>query len=91
LLRELGFEVELVSAQVARTDGGFSPDFDHMALLVARDERWLADVGFGDSFIEPLLVDRILWPPLADALPAARSSTVIVPTSPDTPSSPAAR
>src|SRR5712671_3170173 len=45
LLRELGFEVELVSAQVARTDGGFSPDFDHMALLVVRDERWLADVG----------------------------------------------
>jgi N-hydroxyarylamine O-acetyltransferase len=58
LLRELGFEVKLVSAQVARADGGFSPDFDHMALLVGRDELWLADVGFGDSFLEPVLVDE---------------------------------
>lgn len=55
LLRELGFEVAMLSAQVAGNQDEFSRDFDHMTLMVALDgERWLADVGFGDSFIEPL-------------------------------------
>lgn len=55
LLRELGFEVAMLSAQVANDEGGFSRDFDHMTLMVSLNEqRWLADVGFGDSFIEPL-------------------------------------
>jgi len=58
LLRELGFRVEMLSAAVARREGGFGPEFDHMALLVTLEERWLADVGFGDSFVEPLLVDE---------------------------------
>jgi N-hydroxyarylamine O-acetyltransferase len=57
-LRELGFEVTMLSAGVATAGGGFGPDFDHMALLVALDRRWLADVGFGDSFREPLLLDE---------------------------------
>lgn len=58
LLRALGFEVAMLSAQVANDDGGFSRDFVHMTLLVTLGERWLADVGFGDSFIEPLLLDE---------------------------------
>ncbi|MFL6331872.1 MAG: arylamine N-acetyltransferase family protein [Pyrinomonadaceae bacterium] len=58
LLRALGFRVEMLSAAVARREGGFGPEFDHMALLVTLEERWLADVGFGDSFAEPLLVDE---------------------------------
>ena len=58
LLRNLGFRVEMLSAAVARREGGFGPEFDHMALLVTLEERWLADVGFGDSFVEPLLVDE---------------------------------
>src|ERR671921_596800 len=58
LLRELGFRVEMLSAAVARRGGGFGPEFDHMALLVTLEERWLADVGFGDSFVEPLLLDE---------------------------------
>lgn len=58
LLRNLGFRVELLSAGVARREGGFGPEFDHMALLVTAEERWLADVGFGDSFVEPLLLDE---------------------------------
>lgn len=59
LLRALGFEVSMLSAEVAREDGSFDEPFDHMALLVALDEPWLADVGFGDSFREPLrLNDR---------------------------------
>ena len=58
LLRELGFRVEMLSAAVARREGGFGPEFDHMALLVTSEERRLADVGFGDSFVEPLLLDE---------------------------------
>ena len=54
LLRELGFSVTLLSARVAREDGSASAEFDHMALRVDLDEPWLADVGFGDSFLEPL-------------------------------------
>ena len=57
LLRALGFQVTLLSAGVARADGTFGPDFDHMALLVTLEERWLADVGFGDSFRDPLRLD----------------------------------
>jgi N-hydroxyarylamine O-acetyltransferase len=58
LLRTLGFEVAMLSAAVARADGTFGPEFDHMALQVDLEERWLADVGFGDSFREPLRLDE---------------------------------
>ena len=34
LLRELGFEVTLLSAGVARASGGFGPEYDHLTLLV---------------------------------------------------------
>ena len=34
LLRDLGFEVTLLAAGVARADGGFGPEFDHLTLLV---------------------------------------------------------
>src|SRR3989337_113684 len=39
LLRELGFDVTLLSARVAGGDGGFGPEFDHLILLVQLDER----------------------------------------------------
>lgn len=58
LLRALGFKVDMLSAEVADSAGGFGPDFDHMALMVWLDERWLVDVGFGDSFREPLRLDE---------------------------------
>ncbi len=58
LLRAMGFDVAMLSAGVANAEGGFGPDFDHMALMVTLDERWLVDVGFGDSFREPLLLDE---------------------------------
>ncbi|MEK6283879.1 MAG: arylamine N-acetyltransferase [Acidobacteriota bacterium] len=58
LLRGLGFEVDMLSARVANAAGEFGPDFDHMTLMVRLDDRWLADVGFGDSFREPLLMDE---------------------------------
>ena len=56
LLRALGFQVTLLSARVARADGSDSPEFDHLALRVDLEQSWLADVGFGDSFLEPLLL-----------------------------------
>jgi N-hydroxyarylamine O-acetyltransferase len=54
LLRAIGFKVTLLSARVSRDDGSNGPEFDHLALRVDLDEPWLADVGFGDSFLEPL-------------------------------------
>ena len=62
LLRELGFRVTLLSARVCgeKKEG---PEFDHLTSRVdlpeadlPEDDRspWLADVGFGDSFLEPL-------------------------------------
>ena len=57
LLRDLGFSVTMLSAQVSQAEG-FGPDFDHMALMVDLEQRWLVDVGFGDSFREPLRIDQ---------------------------------
>jgi N-hydroxyarylamine O-acetyltransferase len=57
LLKALGFSVSLLSARSAEEGGGFTPDFDHMALLVRLKERWLVDVGFGDLFAEPKRID----------------------------------
>ena len=58
LLRALGFQVSLLAAEVGTGEGTFGPAFDHMALLVVIDERrFLADVGFGDSFLHPLELD----------------------------------
>ena len=54
LLRALGFHVTLLSARVPCADGSDGPEFDHLTLRVDLDETWLADVGFGDSFLEPL-------------------------------------
>jgi N-hydroxyarylamine O-acetyltransferase len=58
LLNRLGFNSVMLPAGVANNEGEFSPDFDHMTLMVLLDERWLVDVGFGDSFRQPLLIDN---------------------------------
>jgi len=57
LLNSLGFQVKLLSASVF--DGtDFGKDFDHLLLLVKIDHKpYIADVGFGDSFREPLALD----------------------------------
>lgn len=54
LLESLGFRVTLLSARVANDQEVLSAEFDHLALRVDLEEAWLADVGFGDNFIEPL-------------------------------------
>ncbi|CAM2069227.1 Arylamine N-acetyltransferase [Sulfidibacter corallicola] len=54
LLAALGFEVRMLSAQVYQ-NGAYGRHFDHMTLSVALDgQSVIADVGFGDSFREPL-------------------------------------
>jgi N-hydroxyarylamine O-acetyltransferase len=57
LLAFLGFEVSLLSARVANETLGFGPEFDHLVLLVDAGGRWIADVGFGRSFQDPLALD----------------------------------
>jgi N-hydroxyarylamine O-acetyltransferase len=57
LLKKIGFNVRMLSARVAGKSGRLSPEFDHMTLVVLLKERWLADVGFGDLFIEPKKLD----------------------------------
>jgi N-hydroxyarylamine O-acetyltransferase len=54
LLEALGFRVTLLSGRVPCADGSEGPEFDHLTLRVDLEQPWLADVGFGDSFIDPL-------------------------------------
>ncbi len=55
LLRSLGFIASMVSARVYMTRiDRFSPEFDHMGLLVDLEKTYLVDVGFGDSFRKPI-------------------------------------
>lgn len=56
LLDALGFDVMLLGAAVLLD--GPSAVIDHLALEVALDEPYLADVGFGESFIAPLALNR---------------------------------
>jgi len=58
LLRDLGFRVTLISAEVAQHAGGFSPPYDHLALRVDLEEPWLADVGFGEGFRLPVRLNE---------------------------------
>lgn len=54
LLQALGFQVTLLSARVPLADGSDSPEFDHLTLRVDLNEPCVADVGFGDCFVDPL-------------------------------------
>jgi N-hydroxyarylamine O-acetyltransferase len=59
LLEALGARVTRVAARVY-SDSGFSPPFDHLALVVHTADGsgpWLADVGFGRHSDYPLLLD----------------------------------
>ena len=58
LLRELGFKVDRLSARVF-DNGKFGPEFDHLTMCVELEDDWLVDVGFGDSFQEPLRLYEI--------------------------------
>ena len=55
LLRSLDFSVSMVSSKVYRSaEDMFTPEFDHMVLLVNLEKAYLVDVGFGDTFRNPI-------------------------------------
>jgi N-hydroxyarylamine O-acetyltransferase len=53
-LKEIGFEVMRMSAGVMRVRAGDAVLGNHLCLLVCLDQRYLVDVGFGGSLVEPL-------------------------------------
>ena len=59
LLTELGFKTWFISASLAEVKGNFGPEYDHMALIVEHEGLWLLDVGYGDSFVEPLPISEV--------------------------------
>ena len=65
LLEEIGFEVTHLNARDYHPeDDTFGIDFDHLTLLIRvpnESTRWLADVGWGDTFTHPLDLDDRDW------------------------------
>lgn len=58
LLQAIGFKVKRVSARVRNDEGAFSPEYDHMALMVSFERaNFLVDVGFGKFAFGPLKMD----------------------------------
>ncbi len=61
LLNQIGFEVTYLNARdYHEEDDTFGIDFDHLTLMVNipnESTRWLADVGWGDTFTKPLNID----------------------------------
>lgn len=56
-LQEIGFDVTYQSGGLGRATRGDSALGNHLVLLVKlEDQDWVTDVGFGDGFIEPLLL-----------------------------------
>jgi N-hydroxyarylamine O-acetyltransferase len=57
LLTQLGFTSKIIAARIINSEGQLGPAFDHMCLLVELPQIWLVDVGFGDLFRRPVLVE----------------------------------
>lgn len=58
LLKEMGFTVKIVSARVYDGKKGYSPEFDHMALIAKiKDDNYLVDVGFGEFLFYPFKIE----------------------------------
>jgi N-hydroxyarylamine O-acetyltransferase len=53
-LRGLGFRVDLLAGAVGHATVGDRANGNHLVLLVHLEQPWVADVGFGDGFLEPL-------------------------------------
>src|SRR5262249_442231 len=56
LLKEIGFNVKMVSARVYNPEKKkFGAEFDHMAIIAAiNGKRYLSDVGFGEFALYPI-------------------------------------
>lgn len=60
LLKQIGFDVTYLNARVYGQNGSLGIEFGHLTLLVqipGESVCFLADVGFGDSFNEPLRLE----------------------------------
>ncbi len=53
-LREIGFDVTMLASTVNRQPTGGNIEGNHLILLVKLDRPYLADVGFGNGFLDPL-------------------------------------
>ncbi len=56
LLKELGFDVQIISARIYEKKEKLGVEFDHLAIIVQLEEKWLIDVGFGNLFTEPMKI-----------------------------------
>jgi N-hydroxyarylamine O-acetyltransferase len=55
LLLSLGFNAKQVSARVYEKENEYSPEFDHLSIVVKiENTEYLTDVGFGEFIFEPL-------------------------------------
>jgi len=65
LLKQIGFEVTYLNARdYHEADDTFGIDFDHLVLMVRipnESTRWLVDVGWGDTFTQPLDIHNPEW------------------------------
>jgi N-hydroxyarylamine O-acetyltransferase len=57
LLRKLGYHASVVAGTVSTPDGGWVKSDSHAAVIVELNQPYLVDVGFGDSFRQPLTLD----------------------------------
>jgi N-hydroxyarylamine O-acetyltransferase len=57
LLRRLNYNISIAAGRVyIVSEDRFTPEFDHMALLVHLDKTYIVDVGFGDCFRKPIAI-----------------------------------
>lgn len=57
LLTAVGYQTFLISARVFDSPDKYGEEFDHLAIIVLIDEeKWLADVGFGEFAFAPLKI-----------------------------------
>ncbi len=57
LLRSAGFKTKIISGRVITDAGAPGPKYDHLALIITINKiRYIADVGFGDLFVEPIVI-----------------------------------
>jgi N-hydroxyarylamine O-acetyltransferase len=57
LLSSLGFATTMLEGRVFDDQGGLGIRFDHLCLRVDLDRAYLVDVGFGRSFVAPLMLE----------------------------------
>lgn len=58
LLKHIGFDIKRISARVFMKEKGYGPEYDHLAIIVKIDGiEYLADVGFGDFILLPLVFE----------------------------------